>query len=546
VVFEKKWPLGGERGASLIELMIAFSIFATSAMALFPLLVQIKTVSRGTDVRELCMQVVQGKLAQYKAGGAISSAEIVPLNQLSLPPGSVGSAHYGAFDYAKLRYNLKYKNGICDGKSSAQLITASGLPSSVMNPMSILGIRECVGNSEVLNTCRLNECKNLAVVGSYNGNCGCELEGENVPSQEASFRGNTCNSEPDQKIQSQLPGFKLYVKLERVSPWQLDEAALGGLQATGDFRFHPTCPNSRTGPFADEQTVGRTEVYDFDGVEDGIQVTVTGVIDITAIASLAATGNYAGISSQDPQRLMCSVSSVLTQNEPPIRYAMSISGLTALRSTSLSDFNARGILGNLTHFSSGTPNTAFAVHPLNLSVYLLGADYIDRYGVCGGIPLNCKQDGDLSTAQVLLDNGEVHPTLPAGSAKQVLQLESGGNSYQSLLIDFGEDSSPAIYVAGNSDGHIGRLEKIEFADDGTFALVSTSALTTPRLWSAFSGILNAEAGSAALQSVIFDPAGGSGFVYNLMQEYNGLYRADDLQRYYPVMRMQKQFKAVAR
>ncbi len=540
----------GKRGATLVETMIAFSIFSVSAITLFPLIAQIKTVSRGTDIRELCMEVVQGKLAQYKAGGAVPGFLTAQYPNLSIPLGSTSTASFSGFDYAKVRYNWLYRNGICDGRSSAQLITASGLPVATRNTLRSLGIRECVGSTATLSTCVPNQCQRLNNPTLYSGRCGCSVAGESDPVQATGFANTTCSSDQDRKVRALLPGFKLYVKLERVTPWVLDAGAVATLQVRNDFRFHPSCPNFRSGPFASEAPPTGTalDVYDFDGVSDGIRVTVTGMIDFTDTGGTSASRqNFGGFSRNDPQRLMCSVSTVLTQNEPPVRFVMTTSDITALRSTGLTGVAAstpRPVLPTIVSAGAAKPK-AFAVHPLNLAAYFLGANSLERYGICGGMPLKCKRNNEDPVARIIEDDGRIS-TIAAGTAVQSYDFGTMGNVYQSVLMDFGEGARPGIYVAGNSSSGLGRLEEVQVNTDGTLTLVPTNATTAPRLWAAFGSLLTGADDLPAVQGAIFDPAGGEGYVFNLQQQYKGLYRVTDTLRYHPIMRFQGQQSAVAR
>ena len=422
-------------GSSLVESMIAMMIFAGAALAVFPILVTSKTFSRGTDVRELCTQTVKAKLAQYMAGGFLSSTMESDYGTLGVGRG-VSTWRYGGFNYAKMRYNQLYRSGVCDGQSKAAIL------SSASAELKSLGIRECIGTSSVAVTKPTGAvCKDLST-GAYTSNCASAavsatpafVDSNTVEvSWNDPFNATVCTSQADRKVRSQLPFFRLYVKLERVSPWSLDASALSAMQADGDFRYHPSCPNSWSGPYAGKAT--DFAIYDFDGLGDSIKVTVTGVIDISSVTS-AQLSSIAGISANDPARLMCSVSSVVKQDESPIRYALLGSDMISSKGKGLSAADRveeRKVLS-----SSGVDLEGYhavAVHPLNLSVYLLGADRLDRLSECGGIPLDCHIG---SSVQKMLDDDGSNDTVSDPSAAGGIQSygESGlGNIYRSVFFD---------------------------------------------------------------------------------------------------------------
>ncbi len=556
--FGKSFSVGptGDRGSTLVESMIALTIFAASALAVFPILVTTKTYSRGTDVRELCTQTVKAKLAQYMAGGDLSALTESDYGTLSVAKGASGWRS-GAFQYAKMRYNELYRGGICDGQSRAAILNSSS------GEMKSLGIRECIGSSVVATTKPFaSMCRDLSS-GIYTGKCGSSSV-SSTPTFSASFLalpgevtwndtfgGTNCTSDADKKVQSQLPNFRLYVKLERVSPWKMDSAGLADLQEANDFRYHPSCPNSWSGPFSGKAS--DQAVYDFDSLGDAIRATVTGVIDLSTFTS-NQLNSFAGISKDDPGRLMCSVSSIVTQDEAPIRYALSGADMIALRGKGLSSTDRaqdRTVLA-----TSGIDFQGFhalAVHPLNLSVYLLGADRIDRLSECGGIPLDCHTGGSV---QKMLDDDGSNDSVSDPSTQGGVQNYSSsglGNVYRSILIDQRSGGEPAVYLGSAG---LCNLWKADFGAAGVLGLTVSTETTAPRLFSAFGDYLGTEAcngvvvagvnQTGAVQGAIMDPAGGEGFVLGLGQQGNALYRAKDWQREHAVLRVQPGIRAVAK
>jgi len=574
--------LRSEVGSTLIESMIAFSIFAVSAMAIYPILIFTKTINRGNDVRELCMQAVKTKLAQYTSGGKLSNFDSSKFGSLSSPLGA-SSGEAGSFQYAKLRYNMLFRDGICDGQAQANILRSSS------SGARSLGLRECLGSEDVAaarpsgNTC-LNEAS-----GDFDGPCSSSYATDlsAFPSPTAyqsdsswepdQFHLNKCSANDlDVKVRAQLPYFKLYVKIQRITPWSLNASALRSLQGPGglnDFRFDPSCPNSRSGPFLAAATDTDASIYDFDSLGDSIRVTVTGVIDLSA-STANPIKSLGGITTTDPSRLMCSVSTVLTQDEPPVRYALIGDGMYAMRASGFSGFDPASastsggqleVMGD--SMSAAIDGAkAFVVHPLNLSVYLLGGGSLRRYSQCGGIPLTCHIGTDDYTGAswtMLKDDGSLIAPSAAGALYGVQSYAiPGGNTYQHVFMDMRSGDTPRVYLGSQNVCSIvrpvGQADPEEpLPDEGGDAEVlpvSDSSAVDSRVATAFSDYWNttyctgdASANSVgAVQSAIFDPAGTEGFIMGLSQQGLGLFRAKDWQRNNPIMRLQPSYRALSK
>jgi len=557
----------GKAGASLIETLVAFLIFSVSLVALYPILFQIKTANRGTDVRKLCDQTVRAKLSEYQSGRSIPSSELSRHPQLTGIQSLAGGTALDGFGYSKLRYNSLYQEGVCDGRATVELIRSAPITEQQKTELSDLGIRECLSASDpsrpppVLATCStgVKTCKNLKT-GIFDARCACSTATEE-PTLNDAFRTSTCDSELDKKVQAQSPGFKLYVKLERASPWKMDLEGLSELQELDDFRFHPHCPNSRSGPFTGElnldPVVGDHSIYDFESLGDAIRVTVTGVMDITSVQS--GLSQWLGIPTTDPSRFMCSVSSVITQSDMPIRYSLISSEFRSLRDGFLgggSLTSGRKVLSEIESLSQGIK--AFAVHPLNSSVYLLGAGRITRFAKCGGIPFDCLSNSRDATA--LIDDLGRKISGTEGLTSQSYQTPLG-NSFQHLLFDFRSTStagdgsvvdSPEVYVGTQG---LCSLSRVVLKTDGTFVVepVDATAAVGSRVIQVFGGYLNSAecAGTTGvnvgqLTGAVFDPSGGYGLIQSPGQEGEILYRAEDLARSAPIVRFPFSIRAVSR
>jgi hypothetical protein len=334
------------------------------------------------------------------------------------------------------------------------------------------------------------------------------------------------------------------------------------MQKRGDFRFHPTCPNSRTGPFSAEAAsaaaAGDYSVYDFDAVSDAIRITVTGVIDFPVVNS--SLESFAGYSAQDPGRLLCSVSSVITQSEPPARYVKSVSEVLSLRSAGLSlvdKTSQRKVLSSLDGLWIG--NYSFAVHPLNLSVYLLGAGNLSRYAQCGGIPFDCKLSDSDGDSVLLPDDVGVEIAGSETKAKEEFSFAEG-NIYKFIFYDQRSTTDgevkPEIYLG--SQNLCGIVKTIRNPDETLTVqpLDGTTTTTGSRVYAAFgdyaqtvactqdSGLGGSSVGE--VKGAFFDPSGGDGFVLTLGQDGYGVYRALDWQRGNAVMRLTSQFEKLSK
>jgi len=344
--------LHSARGATLVESMIAFALVGMTAIAAYPIYIHVKKQSKLGDVKQLCANIVRGKLDEYRSGRVVSIADEATasgraqLGNLSMPtmsntsiqnPGVVPTVlSTGGFMYAKVRYN-RFFPVVCNGVSAAGI-----LPGTLTNDQKRFGMRECAGD-----------------------NTAAPDDGTIV-----------CSSAADQRVGGELPGFKLYVKLQLDTPWPL--GAVAGAVARWDAG---NCPNFGT---------ALTPLYDFNGYGDAIRVTVTGVIDLPA-----AVADLGGIRREAYDRLMCSVTDVVRPFEYPVRYYLSTDG----RIYTVHGYGLNGaVTGASQVFRSAYTQGAqmmsgissFAVHPRNLSLYVLKPGILVRYSNCTGQPLDCS------------------------------------------------------------------------------------------------------------------------------------------------------------
>lgn len=362
-----------QSGATLLESMIAFALMAASAVAVYPVFVMVKKQSKAGDVRQLCENIVRGKLDEYRQGkntlianlanpsagtpvyGGLPAkpqlASLTVSNMAATSVAGLGTAAAqvqaaGGFMYAKLRYN-RYFPYACRGTSGAAIHQAAP---------PTLGMRECVGSARVLNA---SAPPYLDPVGPPAG----------------------CVEPLDAQVAREIPGFKLYVRLQLETPWPLPATGTGWDQQYGTT---DGCPITAS---------PSGELYDFDGAGDSIRVTVTGVADIASMGSAPGGLRELGdIQAADRGRLTCSVSSIIQPDLKPVRYMLTREG----RIFDVSGHGANGansryalqtVYGGGGMMASGI--VSFAVHPRNLSVYVLRPGSLVRYGKCGGVPLDC-------------------------------------------------------------------------------------------------------------------------------------------------------------
>lgn len=214
-------------GSTLIESLVAFGLMTSLAVGIYPVFFQTQQQSKRGDARMLCESIVRSKLDEYRLGrptrisdaatpGAPPSVyngmpAMPQLYYLSLPTLSATSSQSlgsntvssgnpqntgmqlspsGDFFYAKLRYNRFYPYS-CNGISNAQII--QNAPPNIVNAM--LGMRECVGNNLVPNALYADSGDPTTV--------------------------SDCQTPIDGNVQTELPGFKLYVRLELQTNWPI-------------------------------------------------------------------------------------------------------------------------------------------------------------------------------------------------------------------------------------------------------------------------------------------------------------------------------------
>ena len=381
-------------GSTLIETMISLAIFGMMVIAIYPAFTQIQKISKTTNTKRLCQQIVNTKLEQYKSGmpvnlpayqasyaSAPDKANLAQLQALSYETYSNGaSPTLTGFSYAKIRYNHFFPDA-CNGQSLATLVTANP---NLINPT--LGIRECLTS-----TWGWRET-------------GTSLKASAAPAQCAG----------DAAVTQELPNFKLYVKLELDTPWKyfngynktVIPAAPGNPTPSLAERLDNSCPNMGN-------TATGTSSFDFSGQSDAIKVTVTGVIDINQIPLPDLAG------ATLPQQLTCQVVAALNPYRYPVRYLVTsqskiftVHGTRwngAADGTNDSNADASGSgasnTGNTMVFSNIYQNNAqtyasgtytstnsilgISVHPRDAAIWVLRPGLLTRYSNCSGIPINC-------------------------------------------------------------------------------------------------------------------------------------------------------------
>lgn len=359
-------------GASLVEALAAFAILAGSAMVIFPIHVLTAKTGKWGDVKQYCQNIVRGKLDEYRSGDLIPSfttagAGVSPrLSYLSAPTlanstvDSSGNMSVGGFFYAKYKYN-EFFPASCRGVSQADIFDSSKHSKSAYSGITRpeLGIRECIGKDT-----------------STNPPLPIQWEDGTPPPK-------ACDSTADLRAQKAIPGFKLYVKMERSTPWTL--APTGGPNAK-TTQYDLSCPNH--GQYTPAGDLGSTRaLYDFNGAGDSIKITVTGVMDVFS----ENLDQLAGV--DDPFRLQCSASTLLHPHPFPARFYLGSGGR-------LYTIHGRGLNKSSTNFSFTSLYTqgamqasnilSFAVHPRNMAIYVLRPGSLMRYSNCGGVPLDCS------------------------------------------------------------------------------------------------------------------------------------------------------------
>jgi type II secretory pathway pseudopilin PulG len=396
----------GEQGATIIESMVAAALFATTAAAVYPMFSDAKKVAKQGDIRKLCQSVVRAKLDEYRFGKptrpawaanpnstdaranapnyrleTISSVDKPQLNDLTVPArtatqvDAAGAAMAtNGFTYAKVRYN-RYYPAVCNGESRAKRLNPVPTPvPPILTADRLFGMRECIGTDYAW--------VDTATTGRQTLDPRCNQDPATTP-------GNDI----DRRVSSEIPGFKLYVKLERTTAWGLPELPAASVPMR---QYDNNCPNfgGWRGAAAFD-AASASSMYDFNGDGDGIRITVTGVMDTEAASP--SLRDFAGIPAGRRDAFLCSAQSSVFPETFPVRYYLSTDGRiypvqgtggAASGATTNSSWVFRSLYsGAVDSRSSGI--TSFAVHPRNHSLYVLRPGSLTRYGNCGGSVIDC-------------------------------------------------------------------------------------------------------------------------------------------------------------
>lgn len=411
--------------------MIASALIAITAVAVYPIFARTKSSSKFGDARQMCENIVRGKLDQYRNGLPVNFSQEggrAILNRLTIgqAPEVLNQgvdAKFAGYLYAKYKYNQFITSGpspefsYCMGKSTARVLMLPQSPEMIS--VRQLGRRECLDSDRSWSE---NPREPAA-------NCSTDAT------------GRTARTSMDIEVSRVLPEFKLYVRLSSISSWPLSLSGSSPFQGQLEKRFglgaFEDCPDASSFQLADPEPI-----HDFLGAGEGIKVTATGVIDFPWSGpvgdEIPSDHRYLGISVRAYQRFMCQGSIVLRPELSQFRYYLSQdrriypeSGLDlssqlggapvpeAMRWPFFSFYNQGDMQG------SGI--LSFAVHPRNLSVWVLKAGELIRYSDCGGVPLGCSLQNDatrgVSERGVLGWDSVQYFTLP-------------DNSIQSIGVDF--------------------------------------------------------------------------------------------------------------
>lgn len=364
-----------QSGATLVEAMITMLVLAIISVGILPIFFSVKKEAKFGSVKQLCQKTVQSKLDEYRGGHFVNSDDLSSpaMRRLSFPNfATTSTAGLNGFFYAKYRYNRYFNEGICNGTSQARILTTTGDWIQPAPPSTDrfytwagtaaqwrLGMRECVGNNAI------------------------------APDGDPSTL--VCDTGIDRSIGAEIPGFKMYVRIELDTTWPGPPGPVAPLSGA----YHPYCPDQRAVPLIGAMQAGATfPPYDFGGYGENIRITVTGVMDYPSVGT--AVRNIAGI--KDAGRLMCSASGTVAPDPFPFRYYLSRSGRI---------YSASG--GGRTAAGTRDPETArvfdsvyaqggqsamgirsIAVHPRGYALYILKAGRLIRYGLCSGMPIDCR------------------------------------------------------------------------------------------------------------------------------------------------------------
>lgn len=423
--------LTNSRGATLIESMIASALIAITAVAVYPIFARTKSSSKFGDARQMCENIVRGKLDQYRNGLPVNltqegSRPILNRLTISQAPEVLnqgGDARFAGYLYAKYKYNQFITSGptpefsYCMGKSTARVLMLQQSPE--MGSVRQLGRRECLDSDRSWSENPREPAAN------------CTLDGV----------GRAASKSMDIEVSRVLPEFKLYVRLSSVSSWPLTLTGNSPFQGELEKRFglgaFEGCPDASHFQLADPEPV-----HDFLGAGEGIKVTATGVIDFPWSgpmgSEIPSDHRYLGISVQAYQRFICQGSIVLRPELSQFRYYLSQdrriypeSGLdlsSRLGGAPVPEAK-RWPFFNFYHQgdSQGSGILSFAVHPRNLSVWVLKAGQLIRYSDCGGVPLGCSLQND--SARGISERGVL-------GWESVQYFNLPDNSIQSIGVDF--------------------------------------------------------------------------------------------------------------
>lgn len=536
--------------------MLAAALFASTAAALFPMFSDSSKTRKQGDIRKLCQDVIRGKLDEYRYGKGVNPAwaatpgafaanvagdfqndglgDKPQLNNLTIPSRSstqvsIDAAGNGTplatngFTYAKVRYN-RYFPASCQGTSFA--LRVNTLTSTVAD--RALGMRECIGTG---------------------------VAWQDVPSPTVTGTRQTiaplCNvaapssNDIDRRIATEIPGFKLYVKLELATPWSSAPWTTPA-NANKALQFDPLCPDSGVWPLTPPAMVGN--FYDFNGSSEGIRVTVTGVMD-TASANPALV-NFAGMPDGMLDNFVCSVQSTVYPEAFPVRYYLSndgriypVQGGGTNGSSTATGWVLASLYSQSASFRSSSI-TSFAVHPRNAAVYVLRPGTLTRYGNCGGAVLDCSTD---ATA-----NNGVSDTGVSGYADvQEFQVNP---AIRSIAVDFtnnrvygmmGDRSSVLQLTINclNADPNCGKASGGPVVNIAYQSLVPGQFPVPNRVVA--SGAQAGMSASGRLSGFFISPNGDDAFVSDFSSSISlghtgyasGVYRATDTGLLWPIARL---------
>jgi prepilin-type N-terminal cleavage/methylation domain-containing protein len=168
--------LKGEKGFTLIEVLVAAVLIGAIAVLIIPQFFKAKEMSKSTDLQTLCLEAVQAKLAEYKSGPSIQS----DLSGQNISTGVAGNVSQG-FVHAKYKYNMYYPE-ICG---------------DVSHP---LGVKEWIDQSRIIPAPNSNPCSTPVTFDSR-----------------YSSTASTSLGLRDQKTCQVNPYFRLYTQLQEIN-----------------------------------------------------------------------------------------------------------------------------------------------------------------------------------------------------------------------------------------------------------------------------------------------------------------------------------------